>query len=177
VPPLFGYLATTQHALYFTARGFSPEEASLFLAVGGVLSAVGRALAGWVADRFGAPAAGFLSFGCSLLGLGCLLGLEARPLRLLAWGYVLFLFLPLGSRATIVSVLVGRIAPPARYGAVFGLLSIGNSVGAALGPWLSGWIYDRTASYLAIYLWATALALAGLVALAVFVTTTRRRLG
>jgi MFS family permease len=76
-----------------------------------------------------------------------------------------------------VSVLVGRIAPPARYGAVVGLLSIGNSVGAALGPWLSGWIYDRTASYLAIYLWATALALAGLVALAVFVTTTRRRLG
>ena len=37
-PPLFGYLATTQHALYFTARGLSADEASLMLAAGGVLS-------------------------------------------------------------------------------------------------------------------------------------------
>src|SRR5262245_57095354 len=38
-PPMFGYLATTQHALYFPARGLSAEEASMMLAVGGVLSA------------------------------------------------------------------------------------------------------------------------------------------
>lgn len=174
VPPLFGYLATTQHALYFSARGLSATEASLLLGVGGILSASGRALAGWVADRFGAPTAGFLSFSCSLVGMACLLGMEAWPGRLLAYGYALFLFLPLGSRATIVSVLVSRITPPATYGTVFGLLSIGNSLGAAAGPWLSGWIYDVTGSYLVLYLWATAAALSGLVALAVFVVLTER---
>lgn len=173
VPPLFGYLATTQHALYFAARGFSAAEASLLLAIGGVLSASGRALAGLVADRFGAPMAGFLSFSCSLAGMLCLFGMEAWPGRLFAYGYAVLLFLPLGSRATIVSVLVGRLAPPALYGTVFGLLSIGNSLGAAAGPWLSGTIYDRTGSYLVIYLWAGGLALAGLVALAVFYLTTR----
>jgi predicted MFS family arabinose efflux permease len=57
-PPLFGYLATTQHTLYFAARGFSAEEASLMLAVGGVLSASGRMLSGVVADRLGAPPRG-----------------------------------------------------------------------------------------------------------------------
>lgn len=175
VPPLFGYLATTQHALYFAARGLSPEEASVLLAVGGVLSASGRALAGWMADRVGAPATGFLSFGCSMVGMLCLLAMEVWPARLFAYGYALFLFLPLGSRATIVSVLVSRIAPPATYGTVFGLLSIGNSLGAAAGPWLSGWIYDLTASYLVIYLWATGLAVAGLAALALFVGLTERR--
>ncbi|HUF56266.1 MAG TPA: MFS transporter [Thermohalobaculum sp.] len=172
VPPLFGYLATMQHALYFADRGFSPAEASLLLAIGGVLSASGRALAGFVADRVGAPAAGFLSFGCSLVGMACLLGLEAWPTRALAYGYVLFLFLPLGSRAPIVSVLVSRIAPPVHYGTVFGLLSIGNSLGAATGPWLSGWIYDVTGSYLPIYLCATALIAAGLVALTAYVIMT-----
>jgi MFS family permease len=100
--------------------------------------------------------------------------MEAWPGRLLAYGYALFLFLPLGSRATIVSVLVSRITPPATYGTVFGLLSIGNSLGAAAGPWLSGWIYDVTGSYLVLYLWATAAALSGLVALAVFVVLTER---
>jgi MFS family permease len=172
-PPLFGYLATTQHALYFTERGFSAAEASLLLGVGGVLATAGRALAGWLADRLGGPLAGFLSFGCSLAGMLCLLGLEFRPGWLLAWGYVVLLFLPLGSRATIVSVLVGRIAPPVHYGVIFGLLGIGNNIGAAAGPWLSGRIYDVTGSYLAIYVWALAIALLGVAALAVFCLTTR----
>jgi len=174
-PPLFGYLAITQHSLYFTARGFSASEASLLLGIGGVLATLGRALAGWVADRLGGPLAGFLSFSCSLCGMLCLLGMEAWPGALLAGGYVLLLFLPLGSRATIVSVLVSRIAPPIHYGVIFGLLGIGNGAGAAAGPWLSGWIYDVTSSYLVIYLWAAAVALTGLAGLVVFWLTTKGR--
>jgi predicted MFS family arabinose efflux permease len=172
-PPLFGYLATTQHTLYFTDRGFTAGEASMLLGVGGILAGLGRALAGLVADRFGGPTAGFLSFSCSLLGMLCLLGMEVRPLWILAIGYVLFLFLPLGSRASIVTVLLGRIAPPAHYGIIFGLLGIGNNLGAALGPWLSGALFDRTGSYLPIYLCAVGIALTGLAALAVFCLTTR----
>jgi len=173
-PPLFGYLATTQHALYFTARGLSAAEASLMLAAGGVLSASGRTLAGVAADRLGAPATGFISFGLSLTGMACLFSFEAWPLRLVAYAYVLFLFLPLGSRATIFSVLVSRITPPAHYGVIFGILGIGNNLGAAAGPWLSGVIYDRTGSYLVIYLWAAAVGLVGLATLAAFVAMTRR---
>jgi predicted MFS family arabinose efflux permease len=172
-PPLFGYLATTQHTLYFTERGFTAGEASLLLAVGGILAGFGRALAGLVADRFGGPTAGFLSFSCSLLGMLCLIGMEARPLWILAAGYVLFLFLPLGSRASIVTVLLSRIAPPAHYGFIFGLLGIGNNLGAALGPWLSGALFDRTGSYLVIYLGAFGIALTGLAALCVFTLSTR----
>ena len=173
VPPLFGGLATTQHALYFQHLGFSADLASAMLAVGGMLSASGRALAGLLADRVGAPIAGFVSFGCSLVGLACLVSLEAWPGRALAVGYVLFLFLPLGSRATILAVLLGRITTPATYGIVFGLLGIGNSLGAGLGPWLSGALYDWTGSYLVIYLTSIGLALTGVTALAVFVLTTR----
>jgi predicted MFS family arabinose efflux permease len=173
LPPLIGYLATIQHTLYLTARGFTAAEASLLLAVGGVLSASGRALAGLVADRWGGATAGFVSYSLSLVGVLCLLGMEAWPLRLLAYGYVLFVFLPLGSRATIVSVLVGRIAPRAQYGPIFGYLSIGNNLGAAAGPLLSGALYDRTGSYLAIYLGAAGLLVTALAALAVFCRTTR----
>jgi predicted MFS family arabinose efflux permease len=172
-PPLFGYLATTQHTLYFIARGFTADQASLLLGVGGVLAGCGRALAGLVADRFGGPTAGFLSFSCSLLGMLCLIGMEVRPLWLLAAGYIFFLFLPLGSRASIVSVLLGRLAPSAHYGVIFGLLGIGNNLGAATGPWLSGLLFDRSGSYLVIYLWAVGIALAGLASLTVFTLVTR----
>ncbi|MBI4012515.1 MAG: MFS transporter [Candidatus Rokubacteria bacterium] len=173
-PPLFGYLATTQHALYFAERGFSAVEASALLGAGGVLAAGGRVLFGLMADRLGAPLAGFLSFGSSLLGLGCLFGLEAWPIRSLAWAYAFFLFLPMGSRATIVSVLVTRVTPPAHYGVIFGLVGIGNNLGAAAGPALSGALHDWTGSYLAVYLAAAGVLLVGLVALGWFAQLTSR---
>lgn len=173
-PPLFGNLATTQHALYFPARGFSAAETSLMLAAGGVLAASGRVLAGLAADRFGAAVAGLASFSVSTAGVLCLLGMETWPSRVFAYGYVLFLFLPLGSRATIVSVLLGRIAGPRNYGPIFGLLGIGNSLGSAAGPWLSGAIFDRTHSYLALYLATFAFALTGIAALVVFLLTARQ---
>ena len=173
MPPIFGSLATTQHALYMTERGFSPDLASAMLGVGGVLAAAGRVMFGLMSDRVGAPRAGFVSFGSTLLGLACLLGLEVTSARLLAYAYVLFLFLPMGSRATIGSVLVGRIAPPAQYGVVFGLLGIGNALGSALGPYLAGAVYDRTGSYLVIYASAISLTAVAFLALGVFCLTTR----
>jgi len=87
---------------------------------------------------------------------------------------VLLLFLPLGSRATIVSVLLGRIAGPRNYGPIFGLPGIGNSLGSAAGPWLSGTIFDHTHSYLVVYLAALGFAVTGLAALAVFLFTARQ---
>jgi predicted MFS family arabinose efflux permease len=172
-PPIFGGLATTQHTLYLTERGFSADAASALLGIGGVLAACGRVLFGLMADRVGAPRAGFLSFGLTFLGIGCLLSLEASPARLLAYGYVLFLFLPMGSRSTIGSVLVGRIAPPAHYGVVFGLLGIGNSLGSALGPLLAGALHDWTGSYLVIYASAIGVVGVAVAALAMFCIVAR----
>ena len=169
IAPHVGYLATVQHAVYFADLGYPAWEASLMLLIGGVLSTSGRALAGLVGDRVGAPATGFLSFGLTLAGTMCLIGLELWPMRPLAYAYVLFLFLPIGTRATIVSMLVPRIAPPGKFGTVFGWLSVGNSLGAATGPLISGALYDLTGSYLPIYLVAATLVTVAIVALAVFV--------
>jgi MFS family permease len=173
LPPLIGYLAVTQHAVYFTALGLSPGEAAWLLGLGGALATSGRALAGWLADRIGGVRAGLLSFGSTLLGLLFLLAMDLWPARLVAWGYVLFLFLPMGSRATIVAVLVSRIAPPERYGLVFGLLAVGNSLGAAAGPWLSGAVFDLTQSYAAVFLAAAGFTLAALAALLAFARAAR----
>lgn len=56
---------------------------------------------------------------------------------------------------------------------IFGLIGIGNNLGAAAGPVLSGALYDWTGSYPAIYLWATGVLLVGLTALTVFCWLTR----
>jgi putative ABC transport system substrate-binding protein len=105
------------------------------LMVGGILSTAGRAGIGLVADRVGAPAAGFLSHTMSLMGTLCVGGLDLHTSLPLVIGYVLFLFLPLGTRATRVSILVARIAPPAKFGSVFGWLAVGiDLIVSAAGP-------------------------------------------
>jgi MFS family permease len=172
IAPHVGYLATVQHAIYFAELGYPAWEASLMLLIGGVLSTAGRALAGLVSDRIGAAATGFLSFGLTLIGTLCLAGLEWWPARALAYAYVVFLFLPIGTRATIVSMLVPRIAAPGTFGRVFGWLSVGNSLGAATGPLVSGALYDATGSYLAIYLTACFLVALALTCLTLFVRWT-----
>ncbi|HEU5193852.1 MAG TPA: MFS transporter [Methylomirabilota bacterium] len=171
--PFIGNLATMQHAVYFASLGYPAWEASLMLMLGGVLGAVGRAMAGLVADRAGPVVTGFLSYALTLTGVVCLLGLELAPVRALAYGYVLFLFLPMGTRATVVSQLVPHLAPPSKFGSVFGWLALGNSLGAGLGPFVSGALYDATGSYLVIYVSALGLVAVAITALALFVQTTR----
>lgn len=174
VPPFVAYLFTLHHVLYFASRGFTAGEAATMLLVGGILSAFGRALAGYASDRLGAPATAVASWGLSLAGALCLIGFEVWPAPLLAYGYVLLVFVPMGSRATIVSVLTTRIAPPGGFGSIFGLLVIGNSLGAALGPFLSGALFDITRSYLVIWVSAALVITMALAALSVFLGTAPR---
>jgi MFS family permease len=148
--------------------------------VGGVLAVVGRALAGVACDVFGAMRTGIASFVLSLVGTLCLLGLEWMPSRLLLYGYVVLVFMPLGSRAPIVPLLLTRIVSPAQYPVVFGYLAISNSLGAAAGPLVSGALYDVFRSYPAVFGTAIALivvALAGLVAFERCATAQRTRAG
>src|SRR5688572_31262049 len=167
-PPFAGYLMTLHHSLYFSSRGFTPADAATMLLVGGVLSTIGRALAGYGADRLGAGTAGLLSWVLSLSGALALIGFELVRVPALAYFYLFCVFLPMGSRATIVSVLTLRIAPAGRYGSVFGLLAVGNSLGSALGPFLSGAIYDVTGAYLPIFVAAAAVITVAMTSLIVF---------
>jgi MFS family permease len=174
IPPFAGYLMTLHHQLYFSSRGFTPGAAALMLLAGGVLSTAGRALAGLVADRLGGGTAGIVSWVLSLGGALALIAFEVTGATTLAWLYLFCVFLPMGSRATIVSVLALRISPPGRYGSVFGLLAIGNSLGSALGPFLSGTMYDVTGRYLPIFVTAAAVILVAMASLVVFLRTAPR---
>jgi cyanate permease len=65
-------------------------------------------------------------------------------------------------------------SPPRCAGLGGAVPGIGNDLGAAAGPWLSGALYDRTGSYLVIYRWAAGVGLVGLAMLAALVVMTRR---
>ena len=175
IAPAVGIMATVQHTLFLTARGFSAAEASFLLAVGGVLAVFGRALAGVACDVFGAMRTGLASFALSLVGTLCLLALEWTPSRVLLYGYVVLVFMPLGSRAPVVPLLLTRITSPQQYPVVFGYLVIGNNLGAAAGPLVSGALYDVFRGYPAVFGTAIALIVVAITGLLAFERRVRAR--
>jgi len=63
-----------------------------------------------------------------------------------------------------VAALAGDVYRGRTYGTVLGLITFGNRLGSAVGPWLGGVIYDLTGSYR--YAFAVSIAALALAALA-----------
>lgn len=55
--------------------------------------------------------------------------------------------LALGARGPIVAALTADVYRGRSFGAVLGIITFGNRLGSAVGPWLGGVIYDMTGSY------------------------------
>jgi len=66
-----------------------------------------------------------------------------------------------GARGPIIIVLVTRLFPGG-VGTIYGTLSLAMGLGAGLGSWASGLLYELTGSYLASFTLAIAGALSGL---------------
>jgi MFS family permease len=89
-----------------------------------------------------------------MASLGAAAGLLLLPAVLLTprlmwllWAYVLPFGLTFGARGPIVAALTADVYRGRSFGSVLGVITFGNRVGSAIGPWLGGVIYDLTGSY------------------------------
>lgn len=150
---------------YMIGRGYDPVLAATMAGLLGVASLPGRLGLNAVSDRLGAQ--GLLVACVAAQGLGVVLLALAGSLPLLV-AYVAVYGLAFGAvnplRASVVALHFGRRA----YGSITGVQGMATWLGAAAGPLVAGWLYDRTGSYsLALWLGVGALALS---AMAVAVT-------
>jgi predicted MFS family arabinose efflux permease len=53
----------------------------------------------------------------------------------------------LGSRGPLVSTIALRIFRGPHAATIFGIITVGNGLGAALGAWAGGLLHDWTGSY------------------------------
>jgi MFS family permease len=156
---------------YAAACGFPPLESATAY---GVLSAVnlgGMVLAGWLADRMHRP----LLLGAIYVLRGfafIVLIWAARDIQLLFLFAVLFGLFDYATVPVTASLAASHIGLRA-MGLTMGLLSAGHSLGAALGAYVAGWLYDLFAQYL--WVWIAALVLAMLAGLLSFAITETRR--
>ncbi len=166
------YAMLAQVVAYLVQVGLKPLEAASAFGIAGLLSVLGMSASGWSTDRFGSRATATASFASTLAGIGFLMLLSFHPARWLVVPFVLLFGISQGARGPIVASLTARIFKGPGFATIYGTIFACMSVGAAIGSWMSGLLYDATGGYRASFVFSMACVL---VAVAPF--WTRRPLG
>lgn len=101
-----------------------------------------------------------LSYTLTAAGVISLWTLQQDASFLLLSVFVLCFGLSQGARGPVISTLVSKLYPD-HVGPIYGAVTIGLGLGAALGSWLSGYLYDLTGSYDAAFVVSLVASLAG----------------
>jgi MFS family permease len=114
---------------------------------------------GFVVDRWGLQRTIVLAYGVIAIGILLLTGAEALPV---ACVFAVVYGFAIGAPLLINPALTAECMGLANFGAVFGVLTLLNTVGAAVGAVLTGAVYDHVGGYLpAFVLFIVLTALAG----------------
>jgi MFS family permease len=156
------YSVLPHSVAYLVEQGFNPLIAAGAFGMTGMLSVVGILAVGWLSDKFGRLPTVTITYFSSILGVIFLILVSGWHSLLLVYGFVLFFGLMQGARGPIIVTLVALLFPGGGVGAIYGTLSLALGLGAALGSWISGVLYELTGSYIASFLLAIGGSLAGL---------------
>lgn len=158
-PEFFGLVATfgfTGFSMYvvivqvvplLVESGYAPLTAATAFGVSGMLSVGGVILSGWLSDRFGLRPIALLSFGCTFLGILCLLALSYAVSEWLLVAYVAIFGIAQGARGPIIATMSNRLFTGPAAAAIYGVIYAMSNVGAGFGAWLSGYLHDLSGNY------------------------------
>jgi MFS family permease len=141
------YTVLVQMIANLVSTGFTPIEAASAFGFAGMLSVLGVASAGRLADVLGARRTATLTFICTALGLASLLALSYFPSHWFLMSFVAFFGIAQGARGPIISGLCSKLFPGPGLATIYGVAYACMSVGAASGAMMSGLLYDWTGGY------------------------------
>jgi MFS transporter, OFA family, oxalate/formate antiporter len=143
-----GSFFVSLHQLAFAVdRGFDPLYAASVLGVGALLSTPGVILTGYVSDIIGRERAGSATYLISILGVVCALFIKDSSDHLLLWMHACLFGLTWGARGPTITAKAADLFPGPNLGTILGVITIGSGLGAAIGSWGAGFIFDVTGSY------------------------------
>ena len=127
-----------------TDIGMSATNAALVVSTIGAVSIAGRITMGTVGDRIGSRRSFLL---CFVFFLAALVWLQFAN-----EGWMLFVFAVVygfahGGFYTVLSPTVAELFGMKAHGAIFGVVYFWGTLGGAIGPVVSGWIFDTQQSY------------------------------
>lgn len=144
-------------------RGFEPREAARFAGVIGLSVMAGRLVAGFLIDRFWAPAVTLPML--ALPAAACFLLAQPEVAPSAAFLSAMLIGLAAGAETDLVAYLTARYFGLANYGRLYGLQYSIFGFASGLSPFLFGKVFDVTGSYQPILYVAAVLFVVGAVSL------------
>ena len=136
--------ATVHFIPLLRGRGISAQTAAGIISALGFSVIIGRLVVGYLLDRFHAPHVARVVLVLPALSLAILLFRTDLPS---AWIAAILLGLAAGAEVALLAYLVSRFFGLRRYGLIYGVTLSAFSMGAAVGPKLTGVVFDRTGNY------------------------------
>jgi MFS family permease len=146
----------------FEDRGLSSATAAAILAMGTLVSGVGRLGFGWLADRIDLKLCMALMFGVQIVAAPLIILGGSSAVML--YGFSIVWGVGYGGLATLMPAISGQYFGRRNFGAIYGWVTMATVFGGAIGSTFGGWIYDMRGSYnLAWYacvgMWLVAMAI------------------
>ncbi len=113
----------------------------------GLGSAIGKFFFGWLCDQI--PAKHACAISLVLAAVGTIIFILLKPASPVAiiWLYAIILGLGAGGWLPTMSMLINTNFGLTSYGAIFGMITLGQSVGGAIGPPFAGYMHDTMNTY------------------------------
>jgi MFS family permease len=143
------HLVLTHLVPHATDLGIAPMKAATILTLLGGMSIAGNVVMGRLSDTIGRKQAATLS---ALLMAGAMLLLVGASNLWLLYLFGIIFGFAYGGFAPPITVLIGEVFGLRNFGLIMGVLVIGWGLGAALGPFLAGYIFDISGNYVYAFL-------------------------
>jgi MFS family permease len=156
-----GFMLQNHLINYATDLGITALVAASMVSASGIASTLGRLGIGFISDIIGAKKDAAIC--CILLALSFILLITKVPA--LIWVAAVLFGIGYGGSVPLIPALIVERVELSQLSSATGVANMGFFIGAAIGPWLGGLIFDVSGSYL----WALILAAAASVAALVVV--------
>jgi MFS family permease len=142
-----GYqIMTTHQVAHALAQGFDHRTIAWAFGLSGVFTAAGNVLGGFLSDRWGREWVFGLGSAIGVVGIWCF-GMLAGPHDLaLLWIYAAA-GLGFGMRIALLTAIPADLFAGRHFGAILGFANGGGGLGGFIGPFLAGYLFDRTGDY------------------------------
>ena len=142
---IFG--VSVQSVAYLVELGFGELEAAGAFGLAGMLSFAGMFLTGVAADKFGNSLVATISYFLTISGVLGLAALQFFSYEGLVLLWIIPYGLSMGARGPIIATLMAKLFSGKGLGAIYGMIMMGQGLGAGLSAWCGGLIYDFTDGY------------------------------
>ena len=157
------YAIVPQVVVYLIEAGFAPRQAATAWGFSGIMLLFGMLGVSWLDGLIGRRPSVLFSYALSIIGIALLWALQFNPNIWLLTGFVVCFGSMIGSRGPLLSATAMKIFRGDRVGTIYGSISIGSGLGAAVGSWSGGLIHDATHGYNALLLFALASVVLGMI--------------